>query len=196
MDIYREISKYLHSDGTVNVLIAGQTCSGKTTLANKLRNCFSDEYSVTIVSQDDYFKNIDDIPYNRAGFLMESPDAFHVSEFKQDVETLLCDSVVYMPNYDIKTNTRIDKQKAVNVGQLNIFEGLHVISLLDLPNCLQVYLDTPPTICLERRIARDTKLLKVCETQVRNYWYDCIQPTSEKFIYPQMEKADILLWRW
>lgn len=196
MDIYREVSRYLHTHDSVNIIIAGQTCSGKTTLANRLRDCFSNTYSVTIVSQDDYFKNIGDIPFNEKGFLMECPDAFHVSEFKQDVYIMLHNSVVAMPRYDITTNTRIDKQKIVHAGQVNIFEGLHTVELLSLNNSIKIYLDTDIDVCLKRRIERDTKLLHVSEQQVIDYWNNCIQPTSTEFIHPQIDKADFVLWRW
>ena len=36
-----------------------------------------------------------------------------MSEFKQDVENLLEQGIVLVPNYDIKTNTRISKTKKV-----------------------------------------------------------------------------------
>lgn len=193
MKIYREIIKSLHNYGTANVVIAGQTCSGKTTLSNKIKHYFDCYYSITIISQDDYFKNRDDFPINQYGYLMDSPNAFHISEFQQDVHTLLYNSVVAIPRYDIRTNTRIDKQKIVHVGQINIFEGLHAIEILNLTNSLKIYLDTPAEICLKRRIQRDTELLGVSEKQVKNYWNTCIYPTSIEFIYPQSNKADILL---
>ncbi len=196
MDIYREVSRYLDHHGGVNIVIAGQTCSGKTTLANRLRDCFCNTYSVTIVSQDDYFKNIDDIPFNENGYLMECPDAFHVSEFTHDVHIMLYKSITTMPRYDISTNTRIDKQKFVRAGQVNIFEGLHTIDLLSLNNSIKIYLDTDIDVCLKRRIERDTKLLNVSEKQVIDYWNNCIQPTSTEFIHPQINKADFVLWRW
>lgn len=196
MDIYREVSKYLHNHGSVNIIISGQTCSGKTTLASRLHDCFCSMYAVTLVSQDDYFKNRSEFPFNKYGFLMDSPDAFHISEFKQDVQTLLDKSVVSMPRYDISTNTRIDKHRVVHAGQVNIFEGLHTIDYLKLNNSIKIYLDTDENICLERRIKRDTKLLNVCEQQVIDYWNNCILPTSIEFIYPQKDIADFVLWRW
>lgn len=76
MNVQEEISKYLLSHDTVNVVIAGTTCSGKTTLANEIRNHFSDRYSVTLVAQDDYFKNLPDIPRIREGYLTDSIEAF------------------------------------------------------------------------------------------------------------------------
>ena len=120
------IKNHLLVYGSVNVIIAGQTCSGKTTLAKEIRDHFLDEYSVAIISQDDYFKNLEDIPHSPGGYLTDSIDAFHVAEFRDDVYTLLKNSIVTMPNYDVATNTRINKNKIVSAGKINIFEDLRV----------------------------------------------------------------------
>ena len=180
----------------VNIAIAGITCSGKTTLANAIRKYFSNEYAVTIVSQDDYFKNLPDIPRAREGYLTDSIDAFWTAEFKHDVQQLLRNGLVKMPRYDVATNTRVAKYKIVRVGKVNVFEGLHTIHLLkELDNCINVFVDTEIETCLERRIARDTSKFGVPETRIRQYWNDCIKPMCERFIFPQKAYADIIINR-
>ena len=198
MDIYREISRYVHFNGTANILISGTTCSGKTTLANRVRDCLADHISVTVVSQDDYFRNLRDIPYTSNGLLMDSPEAFCQEEFKEDVKKLLANSVVKMPNYNIPTNTIIDKKKVVQKSKVNIFEGLHVIDFLSgfMPDYISIYLDTDMETCLSRRIQRDTSNLHVTEDVVYKYWNNCIKPVSENCILPQKDYADYVLWRW
>ena len=52
MNLYEEIEKHLQSHSTVNIVIAGITCSGKTTLANAIRKYFSGKYEVGTVRQD------------------------------------------------------------------------------------------------------------------------------------------------
>ena len=42
--------------------IAGGSASGKTSIANKLRDTFSDEKSVLIIRQDDYYKDQSHMP--------------------------------------------------------------------------------------------------------------------------------------
>ena len=194
MNVYEEIEKHLLSHNTVNVVIAGSTCSGKTTLANTIRKYFSDNYVVAIVSQDDYFKNLPDIPRVREGYLTYSIDAFHTTEFKHDVQLLLQNGVVTMPRYDVATNTRICKNKIVRAGKINVFEGLHTIHLLkELEDCINIFVDTEIATCLERRIARDTSKFGVPETRIRQYWDDCIKPMCERFIFPQKAFADIII---
>ena len=194
MNIFEEINKSLSKYGTVNIIISGSTCSGKTTLANKIQNYFLDKYDVTVVAQDDYFKNLPDIPRAREGYLTDSSGAFHTEEFKSDVQKLLQDCVVMMPKYDISTNTRISKNKIVRAGKINIFEGLHTIQLLGrLDNCIKIFINTDINICLNRRIARDTSNLGVPEERIRQYWNDCIKPMYDKYILPQKANADIVI---
>ena len=194
MNVYEKIEKHLQNHSTVNIVIAGITCSGKTTLANAIRKYFSDKYAVAIVSQDDYFKNLPDIPRVREGYLTDSIDAFWTAEFKHDVQLLLQNGVVTMPRYNIATNTRISKSKIVRVGKINVFEGLHTIHILsELDDCINVFVDTEIETCLERRIARDTSKFGVPEARIRQYWDDCIKPMCERFIFPQKAYADIII---
>ena len=194
MNVYEVIENHLQSYSMVNVAVSGITCSGKTTLANSIRKYFSKRYKVAIVSQDDYFKNLLDIPREKNGYLTDSIYAFWTEEFKNDVKQLLKNGIVTMPRYDIATNTRIDKSKMISVGRINVFEGLHTIHLLkELQGCINVFIDTEIETCLERRIARDTSKYGVPEARIRQYWEDCIKPMSERFIFPQKEDADIII---
>lgn len=194
MNIYQKINSFLETHDTVNIVIAGQTCSGKTTLSKQIQEYFSEKYSACIISQDDYFKNLCDIPVAYGYYLMEVPEAFCVQEFKNDVRFLLQYGYAKMPNYDIATNTRIDKDKNICSCKINIFEGLHTIRILDdLKNSISIYVDTNPIACLKRRIARDSQNLGIPEKRIREYWSDCIQPMSERFILPQKYYADIIL---
>ena len=196
MNLYEEIESYLQNHSMVNIAIAGITCSGKTALANAVRKYFSDKHAVAIVSQDDYFKNLPDIPRAREGYLTDSIDAFWTVEFKHDVQQLLQNGVVTMPIYDVATNTRVAKYKIVRVGKVNVFEGLHTIRLLKgLDDCINVFVDTEIETCLERRIARDTSKFGVPEARIRQYWDDCIKPMCERFIFPQKSYADIIISR-
>lgn len=194
MDIQSVIRQYLKDHGSVNVVIAGITCSGKTTLANNLKRVFEKEYTVTIISQDDYFKNLPEIPRVQDGYFTDSVEAFHTLEFQQDVQFLLQNGVVIMPRYDVASNTRLSKNKVVRTGQINILEGLHTISIFSkLPNSIKIYLDTNPDVCLNRRIVRDTSKYAIPEGRIREYWEKCILPMCEQFIYKQKQIADIIL---
>jgi uridine kinase len=192
MDIASKIKKKVQTNGVCNVIIAGGTCSGKTTLTNKLQIQLAKEFSVSVIKQDDYFKDIHDVPKIRKGYLMDSPNAFHTSEFQKDVKQLLNTGSTVIPRYDIAVNKRISKDFPVKRAQVNIFEGLHTLSILcGLPDTLTIFLTTPLEVCLERRISRDSKLFNVVEERIRENFEDCIAPMYHSYIAPQIERAEI-----
>ncbi|MCR5185870.1 MAG: AAA family ATPase [Clostridia bacterium] len=194
MNLYKRIENQLQSRTRVNIVIAGITCSGKTTLANAIWKHFSDKYKVAVMSQDDYFKDYYDMPVEGRTAVADATDAFWMEEFKFDVAQLLKDGVVMTPRYDIATNTRISKNRIIRSGRINIFEGLHTIHLLgDLKNSIFVYVDTDIETCLERRIARDTSKYHIPEPSVRWYWNNYVIPMSERYVFPQMVDADVII---
>lgn len=188
------ISQRLREHGQVNVVIAGMSCSGKTTLANRIYEVYSARYPVALIAQDDYYKNLADIPRAPQGYLTDSLHAFHTLEFKRDAKMLLTYGAAFVPTYDMRSNTRLDKSRIVGVGSINVFEGLHTVHLLrELENSLGIYVDTDVGTCLERRIARDTAAYGVSEVRIRQYWEECIKPMAEELILPQKALADIII---
>lgn len=172
----------------MNLIISGMSCSGKTTLASSIPNSLHFE-------QDWYFKDKKDIPVTRKGYLFDSPNAFHMIEFVNDVENLLEKGVIYIPTYDIKTNTRISKTKKVDRKNINIFEGLHTIGeLKDLRDSIKVFIDTPLEECLKRRIRRDVSY-GISEQEVIKYFYEVMIPMYKSYIEGQKEYADLIIKR-
>jgi len=192
MDIVSIIKQKVYTNGICNVVIAGGTCSGKSTLADNLKKQLSKEFSVSTIRQDDYFKDLQDVPKIREGYLMDSPNAFHASEFRQDIEKLIRDGATVVPEYDVAQNKRVSKSMPITRAQINIVEGLHTLKLLGgLPNAVTIFMSTPLEVCLERRVSRDTKLYGVSEDRVRENFYTCIAPMYDSYIAPQMEQAEI-----
>lgn len=184
----------ISKNNITNILISGMSCSGKTSLSNEINKYFCKDYTISIISQDSYFKNIEDIPTWKNGYLTDSFDAFHINEFKNDINTLLEKGIVYIPNYDVSINKRLSKSNLITLGNINIFEGLHTISILNnLNNCVKIYIDTDNDICLDRRIQRDTTKYNIPEKIIINNWKNNIIPMYKKYIYPQKEKADIII---
>ena len=192
--ITETIRQRIKRDGTVNVIIAGATCSGKSTLSDMLVKVFNDEVTVAVVRQDDYFKDLSEMPKIAKGFLTDSINAFHSQEFRQDVDLLLTTGKIVIPQYDVSQNLRIAKDKQITSGDIIIFEGLHTISLLrGIEKSISIYIDTPLEICLERRVARDTGLYGIPENRIRENFTECIIPMYRSYIAPQMKMADIVI---
>ena len=200
--VNKRIEDLLLANGVANVVISGMTCSGKTTLANHIKDVFSGKYTVSILSQDDYFKDLEDIPKSNVGYHMDSTEAFYTEEFVHDSMILFSGGPVLAPIYDIANNKRvIGSGKIIYGADINIVEGLHAIRLIfdkwtmngRINHFKNVFLEVDPNVCLKRRIARDTSKYSVPEWRIRQYWNECIIPLSEKYILPQKALADIII---
>ena len=187
----RKVVSMLRQNTSINVIIAGGTCSGKSTLANNTKSQLSNQYSIAVVRQDDYFKDLKDITRSREGYLFDSLSAFHVDEFRQDVRELIEKGQTVVPRYEIALNRRIAKDVNIQCSQINIIEGLHTILLLkDVIRGHTIFLDTSIRVCLERRIKRDTNMLGICEGRVMEFFYNCILPMYQQYILPQKGMAN------
>ena len=193
MIVYERIREHLQKDWTVNVAIAGMTCSGKTTLANSIKKYFGESYSVSIISQDDYYKDLKNIPRSICGYLTDSVEAFYTDEFISDAKRILQGEPIFAPKYDVTNNKRIiNDGKIIRPARINIFEGLHAIALMKRAGkTYNIFLDIDEDVCLKRRIKRDTSSFDISEWRIHEYWEECVMPLSKKYIYPQRYDADI-----
>lgn len=171
----------------MNILISGMTCSGKTYLSKTLES----EFNSSVIHEDDYYKDLMFIPKSKGYFLMDSPNAFNTEEFIRDVCTLLREGSVLTPTYDVSINRRVSKNTVVRKSGINVFEGLHTISLLpDLEDSLKVFIDTDIEECLKRRIKRDSA---IPEEKIRQYFKEVILPLYRLYIEKQRNQADVII---
>ena len=181
----------IRKETKMNVIISGLTCSGKTTLSNEIKDTFKD---TTILREDDYMKDLKDVPHTRNYYLLDVANAYHIEEFRNDVIRLLNDGIISYPIYDVSTNRRISKSETRTKGQINVLEGLHTIDALKgLRDSIKVFMNIDPKVCLERRIKRDTNLYNAREEDVRRYFNEGIMSIYKTHILPQMKDADIVI---
>ena len=170
----------------MNIIISGITCSGKTTLSNSING--------TIMHEDDYMKDRNQIPRRKSYLLMDLPSAYHLDEFVCDANTLLTTGKANYPNYDVSNNRRINKNGVIQKSEINVFEGLHTIDTLkDLRDSIKVFIDTDLSTCLERRIKRDSELYGISEEEVIKYFNEIILNIYKTHIEKQKYMSDIIL---
>lgn len=175
----------------MNIIIAGMTCSGKTTLSMSIKEKFPNS---TIICEDDYMKDRVNIPVRRNYYLMDLPSAYHLDEFSSDAKKLLAEGSILYPKYDVANNRRLSKKEVKTKSQFNIFEGLHAIDALkDLRDSLKIFIDTPPSTCLERRIRRDKSLYGTNEDEIKKYFEEVIMSIYKTHIQEQRYQADVII---
>ena len=170
----------------MNIVIAGVTCSGKTTLANSIEGA-------SIMPLDNYFKDLFDIPKYQGRYLMDSINAFHHGEYCQDALELIRTGEVEIPRYDISSNRRLAKDLLILKREIMVFEGLHTIKILSEIPSLKVFLQVDLRECLLRRIERDSKKYGVPPKTIEEYFKECVIPMYNEYIEPQSKMADIVV---
>ncbi|MDO8424883.1 MAG: adenylyl-sulfate kinase [bacterium] len=184
----------------VLVLIAGASCSGKTSLAFELKKKIHRQgWRVSILSLDEFFKDIDDPGLPRNEFdqkLFDVVNSYHYLEFLRILHALVSGIDARTPCYDIvKAKRAPDKIRLIKANPVIIAEGLFVISLADdcWNNMVKIYVDTGIDTCLKRRLERDTVRFGVSKEQVEREWEQKVLPNYERFVLPQRSQADIVI---
>lgn len=180
---------------TILIGIAGGTGSGKTTLANKLIDCFGDD-EVSLLRHDNYYKRHDEMPFEeRTKLNYDHPDAFDTELLCRHIRMLKEGKSVEEPIYDYTVHNRSDKTITVHPAPVIILEGILIFAdpeLCDLMD-IKVFVDTDADVRILRRISRDVKERGRSLDSVINQYLTTVKPMHEQFVEPSKRKADIII---
>lgn len=182
------------------VVIAGGTCSGKTSLAQELFNSFGSDLSL-VISLDNYYKDYRDQTLPRDGdghFLFDHPQAYRFPELIETVCLLSDGKKSHLPRYDIASNTIVEERGDILLPRpIIIVEGLFSLTYLnDLAsrfNQLTIYMEVDYNTALARRLERDTKKYGVSKERVEKKFAKNIWPSHNDFVVNQKWQADIVV---
>ena len=128
--ITTEITRRFRQEGMRVVLVAGPSCSGKTTTSRFLNHMLRDNgIQPCVVSLDNYFLNLDQRPLDpNGGIDYESFYGLDVKQLGRDVASLLAGDQVSMPTYDYIKGERTYRGNTLKL------EGLHALNPLLVPD--------------------------------------------------------------
>lgn len=136
--ITTEITRRFHQEGLRIVLIAGPSCSGKTTTSRFLTHMLLDNgIQPCVVSLDNYFLNLSQRPLDPYGNIdYESFYGLDLKQLEHDVACLLNGDRVPMPTYDYVKGERTYHGNTMQLDNncLLFLEGLHALNPLLIPN--------------------------------------------------------------
>lgn len=175
--------------------IAGGTGSGKTTVVRKIINSLP-EGSVTVVSQDSYYKDSSHLPYDqRRAQNFDEPKAFDWELLFEHLNLLREGKSVEEPVYDYATCSRLDKTVHIVPRKVIILEGIMALvdpsirAILDM----KVFVDADSDERLIRVLRRDVvERGRTIEDLVDRY-QRIIKPMHNLHIEPTKAYADIIL---
>lgn len=185
----------MHED-IVIIGVAGGSASGKTTVANRLKDEFAG--SVELISHDCYYKAHDDMPFeDRCKLNYDHPTAFDTDRLIHDLMELKAGHAIEEPIYDYtihnraKETTTIQPAKVIIVEGFLIFENVELRDLMDI----KIYVDTDADERIIRRILRDVEERGRSLQSVITQYCETVKPMHEQFVEPTKKYADVIVPR-
>jgi uridine kinase len=173
--------------------IAGCSGSGKTTLAEELARTLGGMR----FQLDDYYLDLGHMPLaERVKKNFDDPAMIEISLLAAHIGALARGEAVERPIYDFTTYTRVENRtEPVAPSPCVIVEGLFALYYRELLPFyrLRVYVDTPDTLCFERRLKRDTEQRGRTVESVRRQYESTVRPASLAFVQPSAANADFIV---
>ena len=173
--------------------LAGASGSGKSTLAQALYQQLK-PWGCAIVPMDAYYRDLHDIPLADRGTLnFDAPEALEIDKLVQDISDLQQKRGIRMPVYDFTTHTRQPQTQALEPTTYTIVEGVFALALPDLRQLfdLSIQVDTPPDICLLRRLRRDLAYRGRSVEEVLRQYEQTVRPSLQKWVWPAGAHANL-----
>ncbi len=176
--------------------IAGGTASGKTTVATRIKDKFSNE--VELLCHDCYYKAHDDMPFEeRVKINYDHPNAFENERYIHDILELKSGRSIYRPVYDYTIHNRISDTVLVEPKKVIILEGILIFEneqLRDLMD-IKIFVDADADTRLMRRIMRDVAERERSLESVIKQYSTTVKPMHDQFVEPSKRYADIIIPR-
>ncbi|SEM90280.1 uridine kinase [Lihuaxuella thermophila] len=174
--------------------VAGGTGSGKTTVARKIVEQFSD--SVVYLEQDSYYKDQSHLSLEeRANTNYDHPLAFDNDLLLEHLHKLLHYQPIDKPVYDYKLHTRSSETIYLVPKDVIIVEGILVLDderLRDLMD-IKLFVDTDADVRILRRIERDIKERGRTFESVMEQYLSVVRPMHLQFVEPTKRYADLII---
>ncbi|MCD8479107.1 MAG: uridine kinase [Candidatus Cloacimonetes bacterium] len=177
------------------ILIAGGTCSGKTTIAKAIGRRLEDLKTV-ILSHDNYYRDLADLPIpERAKVNFDHPDSIDKEYLLGDLNEMLAGKAVNVPDYSFVTHSRSEGTLCIAEADVIILEGIFALyypELIALSD-LKIYVDTDADTRLARRIGRDIIDRGRAVEGVLDQYLQTVKPSHAAFIEPSKKNADVII---
>jgi uridine kinase len=174
--------------------VAGGTCSGKTTVAERLVATVGVN-QLALIKQDAYYIDRTHQPFDeRAAANYDHPDAFDWELMTSQLSQLLAGETIPVPVYDYADHNRSAEVELISPTRIIVFEG--ILALFDAALRqhfdLKIYVDTDADIRLSRRLRRDVAERGRTHDSIINQYLTTVRPSHVQFIEPSKRHADVI----
>lgn len=179
---------------TMVIGVAGGSASGKTTVAQKLKETFRDD--VVLISHDDYYYAHDKLSLEaRTRLNYDHPNAFETDLMIKHIRALRNGETICQPVYNYVVHNRSKDIKLVHPAKVIIIEGFLIYENKELRDLMdiKIFVDTDADERLIRRIMRDVKERGRSLESVIEQYQETVKPMHEQFVEPTRRYADIIV---
>jgi uridine kinase len=176
--------------------IAGGSASGKTSVAEILRDAYAGNKSVVIIRQDDYYKDQSHMEFSeRLKTNYDHPFAFDNDLLIKQLDELIAGNKIDKPTYDYVHHTRSDITEEISPADVIVLEGLFVLQDEAIRKKLdmKIYIDTDADIRFIRRLKRDVKERGRTLENVCDQYMTTVRVMHNAFVEPSKKYADIII---
>jgi len=177
--------------------VAGGTCSGKTTVSERLADLAGIE-RLALIKLDSYYVSLSHLPIKeRAKFNYDHPNAFDWPLLNEHLDMLAKGQAVPVPIYDFTIYDRTTDVCMLPPARIVVVEGILVLYEPDLRDRfdLKLYIDTDADLRFIRRLQRDVAERGRTPDSIIAQYLESVRPSHEQFIEPSKRYADVIFPR-
>ncbi|CAN5622724.1 uridine kinase [soil metagenome] len=174
--------------------VAGGTCSGKTTVSERLAELAGDD-TLALIKLDSYYVSLTHLPIEeRAKFNYDHPDAFDWQLLNDHLAALANGATVPVPIYDFTIYDRTEEVRMLPPARIVVVEGILVLWEPTLRERfdLKLYIDTDADLRFIRRLQRDVTERGRTPDSIIAQYLESVRPSHEQFIEPSKRYADVI----
>ena len=175
--------------------ICGGSASGKSSFLYDLGDQLP-AGSCTIVSQDHYYKSIEEQEVDPNGEVnFDLPSSIDRRMFHDDIVKLLAGEEIRKSEYTFNNAAKEAEIFVFKPAPIIIVEGLfiyHYAEISDLID-LKLFVEAEESIKLDRRLKRDLQERGYPNETVKYQWENHVLPAYQKYILPYRPHADIVI---
>lgn len=174
--------------------IAGGTASGKTTVAKKLFEAFSND--AVILAHDHYYKPHENLTFEqRCQLNYDHPDSLDTDLLVEHLRMLKEGQSITHPTYNFASHSRNEQWEKLDSARIIIVEGILIFTnkeLCDLCD-IKLFVDADADVRFIRRLTRDVKKRGRNMDSVIAQYLGTVKPMHEQFVEPTKSKVDLII---
>ena len=175
--------------------IAGGTGSGKTYAVKSLLNEYP-QNSILAISMDSYYKDLSHINYKRrVEQNFDHPDSIDINLLENHLEQASKGDKISIPIYDFSNHVRLGKTISISNAKIIIVEGIFALHFSQLRKLytLKLFMDTPESTRLKRRLVRDVRERGRTIKSIKDQYNSTVLPMHNKYVEPSKIFSDLIL---